>query len=62
MFIMSRKEVERARRTWAANVKAPIDRDTQIKMMKTAQDLNLRRINKIVHRLDTKGKDNDPLG
>jgi tagatose-1,6-bisphosphate aldolase len=62
MFIMSKEEVESVRHTWAANVKAPIDRDMQIKMMKTAQDLNLRRINKIVHRLDTKGKDNDPLG
>ena len=62
MFIMSKEEVESVKHTWPANVKAPIDRDMQIKMMKTAQDLNLRRINKIVHRLDTKGKDNDPLG
>jgi hypothetical protein len=59
---MSKEEIESVKHTWPANVKASIDRDMQIKMMKTAQDLNLRRINKIVHRLDTKGKDNDPLG
>jgi len=36
MIIMSKEEVKDASRTWAANVKAPIDRDNQIYMMKTA--------------------------
>lgn len=62
MFIMSKEEVKSVRRIWAANVKAPIDRDIQIEMMKIAQERNLSRINKIVHRFEKKGKDHDPLG
>lgn len=62
MFIMSKEEVKSARHTWAANVKAPIDRDTQIEMTKIAQERNLSRINRIVHRLEKKGKDNGLLG
>ena len=36
MMIMTKSEANKASRVWAANVKAPIDRDTQIYMMKTA--------------------------
>jgi hypothetical protein len=51
---MSKEEVKSVRHIWAANVKAPIDRD--IEMMKITQERNLSRINKIVHRLEKKGK------
>lgn len=62
MIIMNKQEIEQAIHIWPANVKQPIDRDMQILLMKTSKERHLSRINKLVHRLEKKGKDNDPLG
>jgi hypothetical protein len=56
MFIMTKEEVQSATRIWAANVKAPIDRDLQIQLMKTAQERRMSRINKLVHRINEERK------
>lgn len=62
MFIMTKEEVKSAARIWAANVKAPIDRDTQILIMKNAAQRQKDNINKLMKQLEMKGKDNDFLG
>lgn len=62
MFIMTKEEVQSAAKIWAANVKAPIDRDTQILIMKNAAQRRKDNINKLMKQLEVKGKDNDFLG
>ncbi len=62
MKLMSREEVELATHIWPANVKAPIDRDTQIHMMKTAEWRHKQLQNKYKELFEKKGKGYDPLG
>lgn len=62
MMIMTKSEANEASRVWAANVKAPIDRDTQIYMMKTAQQRHKDNINKFMKQLEERKKEHDPLG
>ena len=40
-MLMTKDEIRTAVRVWAANVKAPLDRDTQIAFMKTARRRHL---------------------
>jgi hypothetical protein len=57
MIIMSKEEVKDASRIWAVNVKAPIDRDTQIYMMKTAAWRHKQLQNKYKELFTKKGND-----
>jgi len=53
MVIMTKEEARSAARIWAANVKAPIDRDTQIMLMTTAAQRHKDKINRITKQLET---------
>jgi hypothetical protein len=48
MVIMTKEEARSAARIWAANVKAPIDRDTQIVLMTTAAQRHKDKINRLM--------------
>lgn len=48
MVIMTKDEARNASRVWAANVKQPIDRDTQIELMKTARERHQSAINRLM--------------
>ena len=58
---MSKEEVKSAARTWPANVKQPIDGDTQLYLMKTAAWRHKVLINKYKELFERK-KEHDPLG
>ena len=62
MMIMTKSEAKEASRVWAANAKAPIDRDTQIYIMKTAAWRHKVLMNKYKEMFAKKGKDHDPIG
>jgi hypothetical protein len=62
MFVMTKEEVKRIVHTWPANTKQPIDRDTQIYLMKTAAWRHKVLMNKYKEMFEKKGKDNDLLG
>jgi hypothetical protein len=62
MMIMTKSEAKEAARVWAANAKSPIDRDTQIQIMKTAAWRHAQLRNKYKEMFAKKGKDHDPLG
>jgi hypothetical protein len=61
-MIMTKEEVQSSSRIWAANGRSPIDRDTQILIMKTAAWRHQQVRNKYKEILEKKGKDHDPLG
>lgn len=52
MMIMTKEEARSAARIWAANVKSPIDRDTQIMLMTTARQRHEGTLNKIARQLE----------
>lgn len=62
MVIMTKEEVKSAAHTWPANIKQPIDRDTQIHLMKTAAWRHKVLMNKYKEMFAKKGKDHDPIG
>jgi len=59
---MTKEEAHLAARVWAANVRNPVDRDTQIFLMTTAAQRHKDKINRITKQLETeREKDNDFL-
>ena len=57
MVIMTKEEARTASHVWAANVKQPLDRDTQIVMMKTARERHQSVINKLMKKLEDERKE-----
>lgn len=56
MVVMTKEEARNASRIWAANVKQPIDRDTQIAMMKSARERHQSVINRLTKKLEDERK------
>jgi hypothetical protein len=48
MVIMTKEEARNASHAWAANAKQPIDRDTQIELMKSAKERHQSAINRLM--------------
>lgn len=56
MVIMTKDEILYAIKVWPANVKQPIDRDTQIQLMITAKERHESRINRLIKQLENERK------
>lgn len=55
-MIMSKEEIKISTQTWPANVKQPIDRDTQILLMQTSQQRRKDSINRIMKLIEDERK------